>query len=190
MFKKFKFIIAITFCTSAIAYAHTDSLTLTSQDIAQGKHMNQAQEFNGFGCTGGDLSPHLKWNNVPEGTKSFAITAYDPDAPTGSGWWHWQIINIPKDVTEISSGAGSTKEDLAPKGSMQIKSDYGSRGFGGACPPPGHGVHRYRFTLHALSVEKIELPEDASGALAGYMINANTIEASTIEALYERSATN
>ena len=162
------------------------SLTLTSQDIAQGEFMSNVQEYTGFGCSGGNLSPHLTWSGAPEKTKSFAITAYDPDAPTGSGWWHWQVINIPQNVTQILTGAGSINTGLAPQGSMQIKNDYGSRDFGGACPPVGHGIHHYRFTIHALSVEKLDLPKDASGALAGYMINANTIESSTIEALYKR----
>ncbi len=163
-----------------------DSFTLSSNDIAQGKFMDKAQEFNGFGCSGGDLSPHLKWSNAPKGTKSFAITAYDPDAPTGSGWWHWQIVNIPATVSELSTGAGSTKKNSAPNGSIQVQNDYGSAGFGGACPPVGHGVHHYRFTVHALSVEKLDLPANASGALAGYMINANAIGSSTIESLYKR----
>lgn len=148
--------------------------------------MDKAQEFNGFGCSGKDLSPQLNWSDAPKGTKSFAITVHDPDAPTGSGWWHWQIVNIPTTVTELATGAGSTKQNLAPKGSKQIENDYGSRGFGGTCPPSGHGIHHYRFTVHALSVEKLELPANASGALTGYMINANTIESSTIEALYKR----
>jgi Raf kinase inhibitor-like YbhB/YbcL family protein len=179
-----KLLSVLTLSLSTSAFA--GSLTLSSQDITQGEFMSKSQEFTGFGCSGGDTSPHLKWSGAPEGTKSFAITAYDPDAPTGSGWWHWQILNISKTVTEIVSGAGSTKTDLAPQGSMQIKNDYGSRGFGGACPPSGHGVHHYRFTVHALSVDKLDLPEDASGALAGYMINGNTIESSTIESLYKR----
>jgi len=162
------------------------SLTLSSDDIEAGKFMDKKHEFNGFGCTGSDMSPHLKWDHAPEGTKSFALTVYDPDAPTGSGWWHWQIVNIPADVNELATNAGSASEDLAPKNSLQVGNDYGVAGFGGACPPQGHGVHRYQFTIHALSVEKLELPENASGALAGYMINANTIESSTIEALYKR----
>jgi len=171
---------------SASTSVFAGSLALSSNDIAQGKFMTKQQEFNGFGCSGGDLSPNLKWSGAPQGTKSFAITVYDPDAPTGSGWWHWQIVNIPSSVNELAAGAGSTKENLAPKGSLQIKNDYGSQGFGGACPPPGHGIHHYKFTVHALSVEKLELPEDASGALTGYMINGHTIETSTIEALYKR----
>ena len=179
-----KFISAVLLSSSVSVFA--DTLTLTSHDISQDKFMAKEQVFNGFGCSGGDISPHLKWSGAPKGTKSFAITAYDPDAPTGSGWWHWQIVNIPKNIMEVSSGAGSTKQDLAPKGSMQIINDFGSRGFGGACPPAGHGIHHYKFTIHALSVDKLELPENASGALSGYMINGNTIESSTIESLYKR----
>ncbi|MFT6389780.1 MAG: Raf kinase inhibitor-like YbhB/YbcL family protein [Cellvibrionaceae bacterium] len=180
----FTFFSALSLIVSAPLLA--GSLTLSSNDIEHAKFMDKKQEFNGFGCSGEDLSPHLQWSNAPKGTKSFAVTAYDPDAPTGSGWWHWQIINIPTNVTELPNNAGSAKENLSPPGSTQIKNDYGSRGFGGACPPEGHGVHHYRFTVHALSIEKIELPEDASGALAGYIINANTIESTTIESLYKR----
>jgi len=175
-------ILSLSFSASVFA----DTLTLSSQDIADGEFMAKTQEFNGFGCSGSDVSPHLKWSGAPKGTKSFAITAYDPDAPTGSGWWHWQVVNIPSNVMELSAGSGNTKKELTPEGSMQIVNDFGSRGFGGACPPPGHGVHHYRFTVHALSVDKLSLPEDASGALAGYMINSKTIESSTIESLYKR----
>ncbi|MFT5997354.1 MAG: Raf kinase inhibitor-like YbhB/YbcL family protein [Glaciecola sp.] len=184
MLRTLKLISILSLSFSAHVFA--ESLTLSSQDIAQGEFMSKAHEFTGFGCSGGDLSPHLKWSGAPEGTKSFAITAYDIDAPTGSGWWHWQLVNIPSTVSELATDAGSTKKDLAPQGSSQIKNDYGSKGFGGACPPSGHGVHRYRFTVHALSVEKLELPDDASGALVGYMVNANTLESSTIESLYKR----
>lgn len=184
MFKSLKLIALLSLSISAATQA--SSLTLSSNDIAQGEFMSKTQEFDGFGCNGDDLSPHLKWSNAPKGTKSFAITAYDPDAPTGSGWWHWQIVNIPANVSELATGAGSTTKNLAPKGSFQVANDYGSKGFGGACPPAGHGVHRYRFTVYALSVEKLDLPKGASGALAGFMINANTIESSTIESLYKR----
>jgi len=166
--------------------ASSSALTLSSTDITQGELMSKQHEFNGFGCTGKDTSPHLKWSNIPTGTKSFAVTAYDPDAPTGSGWWHWQIVDIPVSVTELKSGAGNTNNKNAPKGSFQVANDYGSLGFGGACPPEGHGIHRYQFTVHALSVETLSLPTNASGALAGYMINANTIASSTIESLYKR----
>lgn len=175
-------VISLTFSTAVLA----GSFTLTSNDITQDKFMNKAQEYNGFGCDGGDLSPHLKWSNIPVGTKSFAITAYDPDAPTGSGWWHWQVVNIPLTTLEIATGSGSQNQNSILEKAMQIENDYGGKSYGGACPPVGHGVHRYRFTVHALSVAKLLLPEGASGALAGYMINAHTIETSTIEALYQR----
>jgi len=159
--------------------ALASSLTLSSTDIANGKFMAKAQEFQGFGCSGGNQSPQLSWSGAPAGTAAFAIMLHDPDAPTGSGWWHWQLVNIPKDVTSLAAGA------VAPAGSQQMNNDYGVKGFGGACPPPKHGVHRYQFTVHALS-QKLELPENASGALTGYMVKAHSLASSTIEALYQR----
>lgn len=162
-----------------------DSFSLSSKDISHGDFMKKAQEFQGFGCKGGNVSPQLSWKGIPEGTQAFAVTAYDPDAPTGSGWWHWQIVNIPKDVTTLPAGAGDSSKKLSPKGSVQISNDYGVAGFGGACPPEGHGAHRYQFTVHALS-KTLELPKDASGALTGYMINVHSLGSSTIEALYKR----
>lgn len=163
-----------------------DSFTLTSTDITQGEFMKKTQEFQGFGCSGDNLSPQLSWSGAPEGTKAFAVLVHDPDAPTGgSGWWHWQIVNIPADITTLPAGAGNADNKLAPEGSLQINNDYGSSAFGGACPPEGHGKHRYRFTVHALSTV-LELPENASSALTGYMVNANSLASSTIEALYER----
>lgn len=179
-----KLFVSLTLTLPLLAQA--GSFSLHSNDIRQGEFMDNKHEFNGFGCTGGDLSPHLNWKNAPEGTKSFAITVYDPDAPTGSGWWHWQVVNLPTSVTELATGASSINSDSSFKESRQIRNDYGIEGFGGACPPEGHGVHRYRFTVHALSVDKLELPENASGALTGYMINQHTIESSSIESLYER----
>ncbi|MEN9864427.1 MAG: hypothetical protein RL748_17 [Pseudomonadota bacterium] len=165
--------------------AMANTFTLSSKDLVQGKAMASAQEFQGFGCSGGNLSPQLSWSGAPKGTEAFAILAYDPDAPTGSGWWHWQIVNIPKDVSSLPAGAGDLSKKLTPAGSLNIKNDYGVAGFGGACPPKGHGVHRYQFTIHALS-KKLELPADASGALTGYMVKANSLGSSTIEALYKR----
>ncbi len=162
-----------------------EAFVLTSTDIASGQFMDKAQEYQGFGCAGGNLSPQLAWSGAPEGTAAFAIMAYDPDAPTGSGWWHWQIVNIPKDINSLPAGAGDTSKPLAPEASVQIGNDYGVAGFGGACPPPGHGVHRYQFTIHALS-STLELPANASGALTGYMVKAHSLASATIEALYKR----
>ncbi len=182
---RFLFLLAIAIVITTGDVKATE-LSLFSDDVSSGEFMAKTQEFNGFGCSGGDQSPHLAWNNAPEGTKSFAVTVYDPDAPTGSGWWHWQLVNIPAHVSELVPGAGNADGIKAPEGSMHVANDYGGRSFGGACPPQGHGVHRYRFTVHALSVETLDLPENASGALAGYMINANALATSTIEALYQR----
>jgi Raf kinase inhibitor-like YbhB/YbcL family protein len=170
---------------SIVNLALAEEFRLSSVDISHGEFMSKAQEFNGFGCDGGDTSPQLSWSGAPEGTQAFAVIAYDPDAPTGSGWWHWQLVNIPKDVYELDAGAGGV-DGNAPKGSVHIENDYGIKGFGGACPPQNHGAHRYQFTVHALS-KVLELPENASGALAGYMINAHSLASSTIEALYKRN---
>lgn len=183
--KKMKYSIVGCFLTVFAGASLADTFELTSTDIADGEMLKSAQVYQGFGCEGSNLSPQLSWSGAPKGTEAFAITVYDPDAPTGSGWWHWQIVNIPKDVSSLPAGAGSVKgKKLLPKGSRQIVNDYGEKGFGGACPPKGHGVHRYKFTIHALKTA-LELPKDPSGALTGYMINANTISTSTIEALYK-----
>ncbi|TWX66659.1 YbhB/YbcL family Raf kinase inhibitor-like protein [Colwellia sp. C1TZA3] len=183
MFNILKIFSVLSLSVSVAAFSAP--LTLSSQDIAQGEFMSKTHEFRGYSCSGGDLSPHLKWSDAPKGTKSFAITAYDPDTASGSGWWHWQVINIPVTVLEIPTGVANKKNSI-PKGSTQIENDFSIAGFSGACPPKGDGLHHYRFTIHALSVDKIDLPENTSGALAGYMINLHTIESSTIEALYQR----
>lgn len=154
---------------------------LTSSDIQEGQKMAKTFEFTGFGCDGDNLSPQLTWSNVPAGTKSFAITAYDPDAPTGSGWWHWVSFNIPAKVTSLSRGA-----DLQSLGATELTSDYGSTGFGGACPPKGHGMHRYQFTIWALPVEKLELNNQVSSAIAGYTLNKMAIDSAKLTATYNR----
>jgi Raf kinase inhibitor-like YbhB/YbcL family protein len=183
MFNTLRFFSVLSLSVSSTVFSA--SLTLSSQDIAQGEFMPKIHEFKGYSCSGDDLSPHLKWSGAPEGTKSFAITAYDPDTASGSGWWHWQVINIPLTVLEIPRGAANKKKST-PTGSTQIENDFSIAAFSGACPPKGDGLHHYRFTIHALGVEKIALPSNASSALAGYMINMHTIESSTIEALYQR----
>lgn len=133
----------------------------------------QEQVFNGFGCTGGNVSPEVVWENPPAGTKSFALTVYDPDAPTGSGWWHWVITDIPSDVRKIEKGK-------VPAGAVQSSTDYGKPGYGGPCPPTGTN-HRYVFTVTALKTDKLGIDPSATGALAGFMINMNAIgKASTV----------
>lgn len=160
--------------------------TLESSDIQQGKPLTDMQVLNGFGCTGGNQSPALTWKNTPAGTRSFAITAYDPDAPTGSGWWHWVVFNLPVSTQSLPTNAGNPTSPLLPTGAVQSRTDFGSLGYGGACPPVGHGVHHYRFTVHALKVEKLELDENASAAMVGYMLNGNSLGTATLEATYQR----
>lgn len=164
--------------SAALADGHAKTFTLTSPDIAEGQQLNAAQVFQGFGCEGGNTSPNLSWSHAPEGTKSFALTVYDPDAPTGSGWWHWFAFNIPADQTELKAGTA------VPAGTIELKNDYGTVGFGGACPPPGE-VHRYQFTIHALPAT-LELDDQVSNALAGFMVNANSIASASITAVYTR----
>lgn len=172
-----------TFVTAAVTFglagaASAGEFTLTSTSIAEGQQLNAAQVFQGFGCEGGNAAPDLAWSGAPDGTKSFAITVYDPDAPTGSGWWHWFAFNIPADVTSLPAGQGM------PDGTVELTNDYGTVGFGGACPPPGE-VHRYQFTVHALGAE-LEIDASVSNALAGFMVNANALDKATITAVYTR----
>lgn len=173
----------VSLIAAAPVYA---DMSISSSDIQQGKMMSSAHEFKGFGCQGENLSPQLSWQGAPEKTRSFAVTAYDPDAPTGSGWWHWVLVNIPSDTADLPRGAGQPDQLSLPVGSQQFRTDYGVKGFGGACPPPGHGVHRYQFTVFALDTEKLELPAEASAALVGYYLNAHKLDSVTLEALYER----
>lgn len=160
-------------------------MTISSDDIRAGELMPKAQEFQGFGCDGDNRSPQLSWQGAPAGTQAYALLAYDPDAPTGSGWWHWQLINIPADTTTLAEGVGQAGGADLPPGSMQIRNDYGAHAFGGACPPAGDKAHRYQFTVFALK-HKLELPADASAALTGYMVRANALDSVTLEALYQR----
>ncbi|MCX8996984.1 YbhB/YbcL family Raf kinase inhibitor-like protein [Rhizobiaceae bacterium BDR2-2] len=163
--------------------ANAQDFHLSSTSIAEGAQLAPAHVFTGFGCEGGNQSPQLSWSGAPEGTKSFAITAYDPDAPTGSGWWHWNAVNIPASVTSLEPSASG--HGAMPEGAVEIANDYGAAGFGGACPPPGE-VHRYIFTVHALSTERLELPDNPGNALVGFMIGANTIGTARITAVYNR----
>lgn len=163
--------------------ANAQEFRLSSPSVREGGTLDQAQVFKGFGCDGGNLSPQLSWANPPKAAKSFAITVYDPDAPTGSGWWHWNVVNIPSHVTALPANASGSA--AMPAGSLELRNDYGTIGFGGACPPPGE-MHRYVFTVHALGVEKLDLPKDASNALAGFMIRAHSIGQAKMTAIYHR----
>ena len=167
--------------------AQAAGFTLSSPTIKPGSTLTEAQVFKGFGCEGKNISPALKWSGAPSGTKSYAVTVYDPDAPTGSGWWHWVVYNIPASATELPEGAGGADAKGMPAGAAQGRTDFGAPGFGGACPPPGDKPHRYIFTVYALKTDKIDVPPDATAALVGFMINANKLGKASFEAKYGRS---
>jgi len=158
--------------------------TLHSTDVKPNGTLSDQQVFNGFGCSGANVSPQLAWENAPAGAKSFVVTVYDPDAPTGSGWWHWVVYDIPAATKELPQGAGSGKAPL-PEGAKQARTDFGAPGFGGACPPPGK-PHRYIFTVYALKTDKLDVPADASPALIGFMTRANALGNASFTALYGR----
>jgi Raf kinase inhibitor-like YbhB/YbcL family protein len=159
---------------------------LESMDLKPGKKMGVDHVFSGFGCTGKNISPALQWQHAPKNTKSFAITMYDPDAPTGSGWWHWIIFNIPTNTNSLSRNAGDPASLLAPEGSVQSKTDFGTQGYGGACPPIGDKPHRYQFTVFALDVEKLPLDVNASGAMVGFNLRQHTLGRAIITVFYSR----
>lgn len=169
--------------TAAAAQAQT--FTLTSPEFAEGSTLPQRFEFKGFGCAGDNQSPALRWSGAPAGTQSYAVTAYDPDAPTGSGWWHWVVVNLPASTTELRPDAGAADTKL-PTGAHHVRIDYGVAAWGGTCPPEGDAPHRYIFTVHALKTDKLEIPADATAALAGYMINANSLGKASFTARYGR----
>jgi len=161
------------------------AFTLTSPDIANAGTIAAAQVFNSFGCTGQNISPALAWSHAPAGTKSFALLVHDPDAPTGSGWWHWVAYNIPATATSLPAGAGDPAKRLMPAGTVQGRTDFGSPGYGGPCPPPGK-PHHYYFRLYALKVPKLDLPADATPALVGFNVNANSLGKAELLGLYGR----
>jgi Raf kinase inhibitor-like YbhB/YbcL family protein len=178
--------VALVLAALPLTALAADPFTLQSSEIKPGSTIAEAQVFKGFGCDGGNVSPSLSWKNAPPGTKSFAVTVYDPDAPTGSGWWHWVLFNIPVNVMSLPRGIGNPASGQTPKGAIQSKTDFGKPGYGGPCPPKGDKPHRYIFTVYALKVDKIDADENASGALVGYMLNANKLGAATFTAMYGR----
>lgn len=178
-------VFALTALLWAMA-AHAADFTLKSPGIADGGTLPPELVLDAFGCNGPNISPALQWTGAPAGTRSFAVTVYDPDAPTGSGWWHWVVFDIPVAAAGLPAGAGGGKGAGLPEGSVQSRTDFGKPGFGGACPPAGDKPHRYVFTVYALDVERLGLGPEASGAMAGFALNAHALARATLTATYGR----
>lgn len=177
-----KKIIAVTFLLlTQVAFA---GFTVKTSSFDIKKPLPNKHVFNGFGCSGENVSPALEWSGAPKDTKSFAVTVYDPDAPTGSGWWHWTVVNIPANVMMLEEGASGAKK--LPAGSVEGRTDFGSAGYGGACPPQGDKPHRYIFTVYALKTDKLDINNEASGAMVGFNLNANSLGKATFTVKYGR----
>jgi Raf kinase inhibitor-like YbhB/YbcL family protein len=160
------------------------SFQLRSDDVADGQMMTDNQVYNAFGMTGKNISPSLSWSGFPAETNGFAVTCFDPDAPTGSGFWHWVLVDIPASVTLLPSGAGHASGAGLPAGAMHLRNDYGSRDFGGAAPPAGDPPHRYVFAVHAVDVPSLELEPDTTPAVAGFNLRFRTIARALLIPVY------
>lgn len=171
---------------AAGGFATAAEFKLTSGEFADGDYLANEQVFAGFGCEGKNVSPSLDWSGAPAGTKSFALTAYDPDAPTGSGWWHWVVVNLPPSTTGLDKGAGARDGAMLPQGALQVRTDFGVPGYGGPCPPQGDHPHRYVFTVHALDLDTLDVTADSSPALVGYYLNFHTLAKASLMGLYKR----
>jgi hypothetical protein len=171
---------AILFTGLIAASLVSDSQTFTLKSKELGGQASAKQVLNGMGCNGQNISPELSWDNAPAGTKSFAITIYDEDAPTGSGWWHWLVFDIDKSVGGVKSGAGNPAAGTAPAGAIQSRTDFGNPGYGGPCPPQGSGSHRYIVTVYALDAEKLGLDATANPPLVGFYLSQHTIEKASL----------
>lgn len=160
------------------------AFTVKSADIQDRQMFKANQVYKGFGCDGGNQSPQIAWSDAPAGTRSFAVTMYDPDAPTGSGFGHWVVYNIPASVHKLDGGAG--RPGKLPDGAKHGRNDFGSYDYGGACPPAGDKPHRFILTVYALKVDKLDVPADASPAMIGFMLNTNRLATATLTGMYSR----
>ena len=179
--------VAVAFSVLAAPVAHAQ-MKVTSGDISEGAVSSKAMEANVLGCDGSNISPSLTWTGAPAGTKSFAIMIYDPDAPTGSGFWHWIVFNIPVSTTSIPTNAGNVKKKLMPKGVIQVRNDYGFTGYGGMCPPKDESTHHYKLTVLAVDEDKLQFTKDANGsnAVVRFELHYHTKDKAELNWTYSR----
>jgi Raf kinase inhibitor-like YbhB/YbcL family protein len=168
------------------AGAGAEPLTLTSPDLAPGARVGDRQVGDRFGCAGGNRSPALVWSGAPAGAKSFALSLFDPDAPTGAGFWHWMIFDIPASATSLPPGAGDPDSALAPAGAVAGRNDAGAIGYFGPCPPEGDKPHRYRFEIDALDVAKLGLDASAAAATVAERVRRHTLAKATLTGIWSR----
>ncbi len=177
---------AAALCLPSIGAAAA-GFTARTPDFGNGSTIPMVHVFNQIGCTGGDQSPALSWSGEPKGTQSFAVTMYDPDAPTGSGWWHWTVFNIPATVHSLPENAGAANSTQLPPGAIQGRTDFGFSSYGGPCPPAGDRPHRYIVTVYAVKLPKLPLTADSSGATVGFVLHFNTLAEARIIGRYGRA---
>lgn len=166
--------------TLVAAAGAAGAFELSSPDFPAGGKLPDSAVLAGFGCTGGNRLPALRWRDPPPGTRSFALSLYDQDAPTGSGFWHWMAIDVPPDLRRIDAGP------ILPEGAAMARNDYGAQGYGGVCPPEGDPPHRYVFKITALDVAALQAPLDTSAALVGFLIHQHAIATTSVTATYGR----
>ena len=162
------------------------SFTLASDDVSEGQPMARAHILDQWGVGGENLSPQLSWSGFPPATRSFAVTCYDPDAPTGSGFWHWLASDIPADVTSLPRGAGARGGKGMAAGTVMYRNDYGDASYGGAAPPEGDRAHRYYFAVHALDVDKLGIDAGASPAFVGFNLTFHTLARAVLVPVFGR----
>ena len=162
------------------------SFSVTSSDVSDGAALARPHVSGVMGAGGEDRSPQLSWSGFPEGTRSFAVTVFDPDAPTASGFWHWAVANIPASVTELPSGAGDKDAPDLPEGALQLRNDGGFAGYLGAAPPAGHGPHRYFVVVHAVDTEILDITADTTPAVLGFNLFVHTLARARLVATYEQ----
>jgi hypothetical protein len=178
--------LAVSFAMAAAIGAAGRAMSLASADLKPNARIPDAHVFNGFGCTGKNLSPELSWSGAPDGAKSFAVVCHDPDAPGRGGFWHWLIFDIPANVARLPLGAGDPKSGAAPKGATQSRNDFGAAGYGGPCPPRGDKPHRYRFTVFALDVDRLGADANASPAEVASRLDSHALAKATLTGLWGR----
>lgn len=179
-------LVILMMSTLVAAKGFAGDFSLTSPQVSAGNMLSTEQVLGGFGCSGENISPELVWSGEPDGTKSFAVTVYDPDAPTGSGWWHWVVFNIPASVHSLAKNSGNAQAGLLPAGAIQSRTDFGNTGYGGACPPEKDAAHHYEFTIWALDVDALSLDENASGAMVGFFLNHHQLDRAVLTAVFDR----